>query len=461
MENPADQQAWSAIERLSRAELLALQLERLRTQVRKLEANPFHGARFRAAGVNADGLKSLDDLRRFPFMTKADVLADTAEAPPYGRRLGVDPREIREIVTSGGTAGRQPEVYGFTRGDLDAAVSLYAYDQQIKGARAGDIAMMVSEIGMLTSPPLNVRAWERLGMPVLRVGPNSTEERVATFARFRPAVLKLPYVYAIRFIEACRAAGIDPKRHVPDLKFVFISGGAYPVPFAQAMEDFFGAPMHEVFGCSQAGTVTCGTCDRGVLAGEARGERGWMHNYEHEVITEVLDPATGQPVADGEEGELVITPLFRTASPVFRYRMGDRVRFGAPGRCGCGRPFTTIECGTIARYDDMLRIKGVNCWVHELDTQVLADENVDEFNGLLTLDDEGRERARLLVEMRGHVQGGEATARAAARLAARMKDAFRVSFDVEVVPAGTVRRFELKQKRWTDQRAARLARSGP
>ena len=85
---------------------------------------------------------------------------------------------------------------------------------------------------------------------------------------------------------------------------------------------------------------------------------------------------------------------------------------------------------------------------------------MDEFNGLLTLDDEGRERARLLVELRGHVQGAEAEARAAARLAARMKDAFRVSFDVDVVPAGTVRRFELKQKRWTDQRTARLARTG-
>jgi len=458
MENPADQQAWSAVERLSRDGLEALQLERLRAQVRRLEANPFHGPRFRAAGVGADTLKSLDDLRRFPFMAKPDVLADTAEAPPFGRRLGVERAEIREIVTSGGTAGRQPEVYAFTRADLDAAVGLYAYDQHLKGARAGDVAMMVSGIGMLTSPPLNVRAWERLGMPVLRVGPNSTEERVASFARFKPEVLKLPYVYAVRFMEACRAAGVDPRRDVPNLKFVFISGGAYPASFARQMEEFFGVPMHEVFGCSQAGTVTCGTCDRGVLPG---GERGWMHNYEHAIVTEVLDPATGRPVKDGEEGELVITPLLRTASPVFRYRMGDRVRFGAPGRCACGRPFTTLECGTIARYDDMLRIKGVNCWVHDLDALILADPGVDEYNGLLTLDEQGRERARVLVELRAQAAQDGSREQAVTGLAARLKDAFRVSFDVEAVPAGTVRRFELKQKRWTDQRAARLARSGP
>jgi len=449
-----------AAERLSRPELEALQLQRLREQVRRLVAgNPFHRERFAAAGVGADDLRSLDDLRRFPFMTKQDVLEDTAAAPPFGRRLGVEPSEIREIVTSGGTAGRQPEVYAFTRGDLDTATELYALDQYWKGARAGDIAMMVSEIGMLTSPPLNVRAWERLGMPVLRVGPNSTEERVAAFVRFKPKVLKLPYVYAIRFMQACRVAGVDPRRDVPGMKFVFISGGAYPVEFARAMEDFFGVPMHEVFGCSQAGTVTCGTCDRGVLArGATGGVRGWMHNYEHEVVTEVLDPATGQPVQDGEEGELVITPLFRAASPVFRYRMNDRVRFGAPERCGCGRPFTTIECGTIARYDDMLRIKGINVWVHELDALILSDPSVDEFNGFLVLDGQGRERVCVRIELRAAVPE-EGRAGALKVLGARLKDAFRVTFDLEVVPAGTVKRFELKQRRWTDERTARMARN--
>ena len=105
MENPADLQSWQAVERLSREELLALQLERLRAQVRKLEANPFHGARFRAAGVGAESLRSLDDLRRFPFMTKQDVLADTAEEfasaslralAPSARDVGLAARALME-----------------------------------------------------------------------------------------------------------------------------------------------------------------------------------------------------------------------------------------------------------------------------------------------------------------------------------------------------------------------------
>ncbi len=446
VENPAD--------RFTRGELEALQLQRLREQVRRLARNPFHRERFRAARLEAESLRTLDDLRRFPTMSKQDVMEDTAQDPPFGRRLGVDRSEIREIVTSGGTAGRQPEVYAYTRDDLGAAVDVYALDQYWKGARAGDVAMMVSQIGMLTSPPFNVRAWERLGMPVLRVGPNTTEERVATFVRFKPAVLKLPFVYAIRFIEACRAAGVDPKREVPGMKFVFISGGAYPLEFARALEEFFGAPVQEVFGCSQAGTVVCGTCERGAVVS---GGRGWMHNFEHEFVVEVLDPATGRQVRDGEEGELVITPLRRAASPVFRYRMNDRVRYGGPGRCSCGRPYSTIECGTIARYDDMLRIKNINVWVHDLDALILAHPGIDEFNGVLALDPEGRERARVLVELRPWAAEGQVQEQTVKQLAARLRDAFRVSFDVEVVPPGTVRRFELKQRRWSDERTARMA----
>jgi phenylacetate-CoA ligase len=131
------------------------------------------------------------------------------------------------------------------------------------------------------------------------------------------------------------------------------------------------------------------------------------------------------------------------------------VRYGAPGRCGCGRPFSTIECGTIARYDDMLRVKGVNMWVHELDAFILGDPAVDEFNGLLTLDAQGRERIRVLVEVRVDRVAGDADKHLGS-LAARLKDAFRVTFDVEIVPPGTVRRFELKQRRWTDERLGRM-----
>lgn len=450
---------WSPIERLTAEELGAVQLRRLQDHVARLAAtNPFHAERFRACGLRAGSIETLDDLRRFPFMDKGDVLADIAEDPPFGRRLGVPREEIREIVTSGGTAGRQPEVFAYTREDLDLAVELYSMDQYWKGAVAGDIAMMVSPLGMLTSPPLNVRAWERVGLPVLRTGTLSTEERVEAFARFRPSVLKLPYAYALRFMTACRDAGVDPRRDVPNLKFLFISGGAYPIAFADEVSEFFGAPMHEVFGCSQAGTVISGTCEGGV---RTPAGRGWMHCFDHEFVIEVIDPVTGEPVGDGEEGELVITPLYRRASPVFRYRMNDRVRKGSPQRCECGRPFSTIECGTAARYDDMLKIKGVNFWVHDLDAFILGRPYVDEYNGVVTMDDRGRETARVLVELRGGGEVRSARDSAVRDLEAALKHAFGISFDVVEVPHGTVKRFELKQQRWTDQRGERMTPSPP
>jgi len=301
---------------------------------------------------------------------------------------------------------------------------------------------------MLTSPPLNVKAWERIGMPVLRVGPNTTEERVKLFAFFRPGVLKLPYAYVLRFTDALRSAGVDPK--AMGMKFVFVSGGAYPVEFALGVQDFFGTRMHEVFGCSQAGAVTAGTCEHGVVNA---GARGVLHCYDHAFVTEVLDPATGEHVKAGEEGELTLTQLWRRASPVLRYRMGDRVRYLGVGQCACGLQVTALEAGTIARYDDMLRIKGINLWTHELDAHILASVGVDEFNGQVLLDPQGRERVLVRVELRPDAHA----ATVASELRASLKRVFGVTMEVEVVPAGTVRRFELKQKRWSDERGARLA----
>jgi phenylacetate-CoA ligase len=445
---PEDLERWRVYDAPDRGEVLAVQLEGLRRQVRRLESNPWFAHRFAAAGVGADRLETLDDLRRFPTMGKADVLADSRAVPPFGLRLGVETHRIREIMTSGGTSGNPPEVYAYTESDLAFTTDLYAMDQYWKGARPGDVAMMVSQIGMLTSPPLNVRAWERIGMPVLRVGPNTTDERVAAFERFRPAVLKLPYAYAPRFVAALRAAGIDPRAGA-GIKFVFISGGAYPIEFAQGIQDFFGAPMHEVYGCSQAGAVTAGTCSHGVLNG---ANRGVLHCYDPAFVTEVLAPHTDEPVQPGEEGELVLTQLWREASPVFRYRMGDRVRYLGVGQCACGRRLTALECGTIARYDDMMRVKGVNLWAHDLDAHILAFDGVEEFNGTLCLDEHGRELALVRMELRD----GVSPSGIPARLASSLRATFRVRFKVEVVPSGTVRRFELKQRRWQDERASGL-----
>jgi phenylacetate-CoA ligase len=444
-----DLRRWRALDALDRAGVEAMQLDALRAQVRWLQANPWHGPRLRAAGVDAESLRTLDDLRRLPTMGKVDVLADGLAHPPFGTRLGVPATQVRDIMTSGGTSGNPPETYAYTDEDLEYTTDLYAMDQYRKGARPGDVAMMVSQIGMLTSPPLNVRAWERIGLPVLRVGPNSTEERVTSFARFRPAIVKLPYAYAPRFMAALRDAGIDPRAGT-GMKFVFVSGGAYPVAFAQGVQEFFGAPMHEVFGCSQAGAVTAGTCEHGVLRGDRRGV---LHCYDHAFVTEVLDPDGDTPVRPGDEGELVITQLWRRASPVLRYRMGDRVRYLGIGQCACGRPLAALECGTIARYDDMMRVKGVNMWAHDVDAHVLACDGVDDFNGVLSFDGHGRERAAVRVELRP----GASAADVAARLSRNLKRAFHVLFDVEVVAPGTIERFELKQRRWRDERMAGTA----
>ena len=434
---------------MSSAEMKALQLSNLQEQIRRLETNPWHGDRIRAAGMTANRIRSLDDIRRLPMMSKSDVLADHTARPPFGTRLGIEYAAIRDIMTSGGTSGNPSEVYAYSEEDLEFTTDLYAMDQYWKGARPGDIAMMVSHLGMLTSPPLNVKAWERIGMPVLRVGPNTTQERVSIFERFRPDVVKLPYAYVLRFIDELRTAGIDPKSG-KGIRFVFVSGGSYPIEFAQGVEDFFGAKMHEVFGCSQAGAVTSGTCEHGAVHGD---KRGVLHCYDHAFLTEVIDPQTGEHVKLGEEGELTLTQLWRRASPILRYRMGDKVRYLGVGQCQCGMQVTAMEAGTISRYDDMLRIKGVNLWTHEMDNHILACPGVDEFNGYALLDEHGKERVSIKVELKS----GFDQKQIVSTLTHSLKKVFKISMDIEVVQPGTVKRFELKQKRWSDQRGAQLS----
>ena len=190
-----------------------------------------------------------------------------------------------------------------------------------------------------------------------------------------------------------------------------------------------------------------------MLRGAARGV---LHCYDHAFVSEVLHPGSNEPVRPGEEGELVITQLWRRASPVLRYRMGDRVRYLGVGQCRCGRAVTALECGTIARYDDMIRVKGINLWTHEVDAHVLACEAVDEFNAEVSFDEHGRERIVLDVEVRG----GVAPSTIGAQLESSLRAAFKIGMDVRIVPAGSVERFELKQRRWRDRRSAGMTARG-
>jgi phenylacetate-CoA ligase len=213
------------------------------------------------------------------------------------------------------------------------------------------------------------------------------------------------------------------------------------VEWADRHRDVWGAKLHEMYGSSQMGSVVASTCERGL----PEGTRGVLHVHDWATIVEVLDPETSEPVAPGEEGELVLTPFYRRATPLLRYRTGDRVRYLPPGSCPCGRPTIGIESGTISRYDDMFKIKLKNIWASEVDQVILDELGAREYQANIYLDDRGREQVAVTV-----FGGGVA----APDVSDALRRAFGINFHVTAAAAADAPVFDVKPKRWHDQRMA-------
>lgn len=419
----------------SREELEAVQLEGLRALVLRLQPNAYFAPRL--AGIDPSDLTDLADIRRLPLEQKADFVADLAEDPPFGRRLGVDRSEIREVQTSGGTSGKGVETFALDASDLAIAGAAYADMFMAAGIQPGMPVMLPVRVGMAAAGLLAPRACELLGALPLRVGNETTERRLELMETYEVGAIFTGVVY----LDTLAAAYGGSRRPPASLRSIMFAGSPHSVEWADRHRDFWGATLHEMYGSSQMGSVVASTCERGL----PEGKRGVLHVHEWTTIVEVLDPETSEPVAPGEEGELVLTPFYRRATPLLRYRTGDRVRYLPPGSCSCGRPTIGIESGTISRYDDMFKIKLKNIWASEVD-QVLLDElGAREYQATIYLDDRGREQVAVTVF------GGGA---AALQVSDALHRAFGINFQVTAADAADAPVFDVKPKRWHDRRMA-------
>ena len=173
---------------------------------------------------------------------------------------------------------------------------------------------------------------------------------------------------------------------------------------------------------------------------------------EHRALCEILHPGTNDPVEPGEEGELVATTLFREAFPILRFRTGDRVRLMREP-CSCGRPMMSIEAGTVARYDDMMKIRGQNLWPDAVDKIVFSLGDMEEYAGLVYVDKEGRETIEVSIEFKqSNLMGDADRARRVKEISTEINQKLNVRMDVQETPYLTLPRFEFKTRRWTDER---------
>jgi phenylacetate-CoA ligase len=386
--------AWSTLTPGDADSLARWQLERAWALVERLEVeNPFYRSRFEIPTT-----RDARSFRTLPTTVKEDVVADCVGHPPYGSRTTVDESRIRMVVHTSGTSGRGMAVYALDTDDLDAIIRTEAVGFLWAGISQGSRILLTLPIGMTAAGLWYSAALWSIGANVLSVGPYPTERKVELLEQFQARVVIGTPTYVQRLAVACEDAGLDPAR--TSVETLIVAGQPFSLQWARAMESKWGATLYEQYGCTERAIAW--TCPGGVVKGQTLGV---LHFPPESGYYEVIDSESGEPVGHGETGELVITPFGAECSPLVRYATGDRVRWMAPGSCPCGRPLAGIAAGEVERYDDMMKIRGVNVWPASFDHAVFSVPSVHDYRGTVRIDEAGNERIEIRAEGDGDPTG--------------------------------------------------------
>jgi len=444
------------LETLPREELRAHQFNRLKGLLERVyPANQFYRRLFDEAKVRPDQIRSWDDFqKRIPFIDKKVLLQDQAEHPPFGRKLTVPEAEIRKVYITSGTSGIGQEFHPMTESDFKSAAEAGFYFFTWAGMEPGDLNALFWPLATMAGGQVAFGGMERFGANVMVLAPFDSKTKIQRLREFRHHYLWATPVYLTRLTHLCQEMGVDPKREMPNLKGIMLSTGAFPVDWAEEMEHFWGTRLYDCYGTTQIRSIYASTCEKGVVF---EGKRGSYHPAEPIVLAEILDPTSGEPVKYGDEGEVVITNLYQEAAPMIRFRQWDKVRRLPPEACDCGRTWEVWEAGTIARYDDMLKIKGQNIWPLAVEEVVFAHKEVEEYTGRVYLAEGGAEEVTVSIEFK-KVAAPAARSRILGELPLRLRDRTGVRMQVDEVPHGTIPRFEYKAIRWTDDRQKGLTK---
>ncbi|MFC9176564.1 MULTISPECIES: phenylacetate--CoA ligase PaaK [Streptomyces] len=420
-----------AAEQLSRVELEALQLERLRATLRHAYENvPFYRAAFDGAGLRPEDCRTLADLSRFPFTAKADL----RDNYPFGM-FAVPEHDIRRIHASSGTTGR-PTVVGYTERDLDTWADVVARSIRAAGGRPGHKVHVAYGYGLFTGGLGAHYGAERLGCTVVPASGGMTSRQVRLIQDFRPEIIMITPSYMLTLLDEFERQGVDPR--TTSLKVGIFGAEPWTEAMRREIEDRFAIDAVDIYGLSEV-------MGPGV-AQECVETKDGLHIWEDHFFPEVVDPFTGEVLPDGEEGELVFTSLTKEAMPVIRYRTRDLTRL-LPGTA---RNFRRMEKVT-GRSDDMVILRGVNLFPTQIEEIVLRTPAVaPHFQLLLTR--QGRLDA-LTVRAEARVDATAADReRAALAIAAAVKDGVGVSVGVEIVDPESLERSVGKIRRIVDLR---------
>jgi phenylacetate-CoA ligase len=445
------------LETLSLDALKNLQFEKTKqTLERAYHKSDFYRRRFDESGVKPDDFKTLEDIARFPFIDKQDLIKDQEQQPPFGSRLCVKPQNIHRVNLTSGTSGMGQEVHCHEEESIRAANESTAYHFAAIGLEPGDLSAVLYPLGTMTGGMLSYEALRLFGATPLALAVFNTGQKIDIMKRFDVRHILTTPAYLSRITSTCLEQGLNPRKTFSRLKGITVSTEPFPVAWALKMEDMWGTVIHDIYGSTQLNLNYAITCKYGAVPD---GHFGIYHLADCFALVEVLDKDTDQPVAYGEWGEPVITTFSRQAMPLVRFRSNDRVRLLPPDLCDCGRTSRALwEVGTVSRYDDMIKIKATNVWPQTVDEAVFSFDEIEEYNGRVFIDENGQEVARVSLEFKKTALDDSAKAAILQRLAAKIKEMTQVSMALEEVPYDTLPRFEYKVRRWTDERIEGLDR---
>ncbi len=425
--------ALEPIEKASLDELRSLQLKRLQATLQHAYANsPAYRAKFNAAGVRPDDCRTLADLSKFPFTSKNDL----RDAYPFGM-FAVPREQCARIHASSGTTGKAT-VVGYTKNDIETWSQVMARSIRASGARPGDMVHVSYGYGLFTGGLGAHYGAEKLGLTVVPFGGGQTERQVQLINDFRPDIIMVTPSYMLAIADEFERQGLDPSRS--SLRLGIFGAEPWTNDMRQAIEQRMGMDAVDIYGLSEV-------MGPGV-ANECVETKDGPTIWEDHFYPEIIDPDTGEPLADGEFGELVFTSLTKEALPIIRYRTRDLTRL-LPGTARTMRRMEKIT----GRSDDMMIVRGVNVFPTQIEELILKrSELAPHYQCILTrvgpLDE-----LTVAIETRPGTAPDSREAKNAAQLLQHdIKSLIGTSARIELRPEGGVERSAGKARRVLDQR---------
>jgi len=411
------------------------QLEELRSLLAELfPANKFYSRKLTDKGVTFDVSSLKDFSNRFPFTTKQEVVEDQRRHPPFGTNLTYPLKRYSRFHQTSGTTGT-PLRWLDTPESWDWMLESWKKIFRLAGVRQDDRVYFAFSFGPFIGFWMAFESAARMGCLCIPGGGLSSAARIRMILENNATILCCTPTYGIRLGEVAGEEKIDLSAgHVKTIIVAGESGGSIPATRARLESLWPGARVFDHHGMTEVGPVSF----------ECPARHGVLHVIESAYYAEVIDPATERPVAVGQTGELVLTTLGRTGSPLLRYRTGDLVKPLPAQSCGCGRCDLALEGGILGRVDDMIIVRGVNIYPSAVEEVIRSCSEIAEYRVHIN-------QSQALTELRTEIEivaDCPEPRLVAARLEKAFHEAFALRVPVSVVAPGALPRFEMKAKRW-------------